>query len=456
MYMITQLRNKYKWAKDKMPDLVFYSGFIFVLSQAGAVLNFITNMLIVPKYLDSNEIGLIAPITEFVAFGALPLSVVACLVIKLVTRYEANEEWGKLKRLVKDLLLFACVSTLLIAIFFFEGYDAFALRMGIKSKWILFWMMVHLCLSGFVPVISLLTRSMQRYFFMAIGGFLIPLTMMVSSIFLLPVFGIIGYMVALIASISVNILISLVAIFQYFAPHKDALKPYYSDCIGAFKKYLALFLILAVLEKMWAFIPPFAVKHFLSADDAAGLFFVKRLSMIPFYAYSTLLLILLPILSSKFENGVCTIKTVKNLLVYTLLSGSIITFALYLFVPFLFEYIPQWQPYSMYAKYVWIMSVSSILSGLNGVLVSDFTARWFFKPYWYKLPISAFIVILIYILFGWGALKGILPVSVWRFIDDNIQPSLNLIFAAIIINNFIGLLINVYWYRKIVTPKQAL
>lgn len=445
--MIKKLLHLYNWLKGKLPDIVFYSGFIFVFTQIGAVLNFITNLLIVPNYLCDGDLGLIAPIMQYVALGALPLGVITSLVVKFVTRYEANGEWGKLKSLVRDLFVFGGMSTLVVAVIFGFSYSSFALRMGIESKWILFLMLIHLCVSSCLPVLSLLMRSMQQYFLMALGGMLVPLTLMLFAIFLLPAYGLVGYLIALIASLVATIALSLYAVYFYFAPHKEKLEPYFDDCKGVLKKYLLLFSLGSGAGWLWGFVPPFVIKHFLNDADAAGYYLIQRLAMLPFYAFSTLLMILLPILSIRHEKGQSTNRTVKYTILYTVISGIIVIIGLFLFAPWLFDVVPQWRERSGYAKFVWVLSVSVVLGAVNAILSTDLTAKWVFKPTWYKLPISYLIVISIYCLFGWEAFRGKMPDEIWFWVNNNLQPGLYLLFSLMILNNLLVLPINIYWYR---------
>ncbi|MDD2599287.1 MAG: hypothetical protein PHO37_08695 [Kiritimatiellae bacterium] len=447
LVMIRRLIYFYNWVKFKLPDIIFYSGFIFVFTQIGAVLNFVTNLLIVPKYLSDGDLGLISPITQYVAFGALPLGIITSLVVKFVTRYEANGEWGKLKSLVRDLFVFGGISTVAVAVVFVVGYDSFALRMGIESKWIFFWMFIYLCVSSCLPVMSLLSRSMQQYFLMAVGGVLVPFVLMLFAIFLLPVYGIVGYIIALIASLLANLVLLIYALIIYFAPHRNKLEPYFDDCKEVIRKYLLLFSCGAGCGWLWGFVPPFVVKHFLSDADAAGYYMIQRLAQIPFYAFSSLMLILLPMLSIKHEKGQSTAATVKYTILYTVLAGGVVVIGLYLFTPWLFDFVPQWRERSEYAKYVWFLSISVVLGAVNSVLVTDLAAKWIFKPSWYTIPISFFVVTSIYCLFGWGAFRGKIPEGIWLFVNNHFQPGLYSLFSLMILNNLLTLPVNIYWYR---------
>jgi len=444
--MFKVLKNAFCVIKKRCPDIVFFSAVLFIFSQVGAVINFITNLLIVPKYLGANDLGLIAPVTQFVAFGAIPLSIVSNLVVKYITKYEANEEWGKLKKLVRDLVIFGIVTTILISVFFLITSSSFALRAKIDSKAIMFWMLIYLCVSSWTPLVGVLTRAAQRFFVIAIMGFVTPLALMLCSIFLLPKFGFSGYMIALIVSVSINVFVSAISIYKYLAPNKIAYKPYFEDVKPVLKKYSIVFILCAGASWLWGFIPPFAVRNFLSAQDSAGFFFVQRLSMLPFYAFSSVMLILMPILSMKHEKKESTTKTVKGTILYTLVSGIIVTVLLYLFSPLLFEYVPQWREYADYSKYIWMMSVYVTLGSINIIIGTGFFAKWIFKPSWYQLPFSFFFVCLIYILFGWGAMKPYLPIKIWEIIN-NIPKNIPLIILIMIVNNVVSLIINMIWYK---------
>ena len=447
--MLKKIDNIYKWVKSRVPHLVFYSVLLFGFNQVGAVLNFITNLFLVPKYLTPHELGLIAPVTQYVALGTLPLSIIAFFVIKFITRYEANNEWGKLKTLVRDMFLFGGGTTLVVAIVFIAGYNSFALRMGIESNTILLLMLAHLCVSSCLPVMVLLTRSMQRYFLIAICGFCVPFTLFICALFLLPHYGLTGYLIALIASITVNLIAYLFAVHKYFAPHDCKMEPYFNECKVVLRKYLSLFVLASGANWLWGFVPPFVVKHFLSDLDAAGFYFVQRLAALPTYLVAPLLMILLPYVSLKYEKKQETAQTVKRSIIFTVVSGGIIVITLYLFCDVLFRVMPNWQPYEVYAKYIWVMAVSLILGQVNSIIGIDFSSRWFFSQAWYRLPVNYGLVAVFYCVFGWGAFKGIIPDLLWNFIEENLPRGILLILCILILRQVLMLLFSMYWYWRI-------
>ncbi|MFA7172604.1 MAG: hypothetical protein WC340_04185 [Kiritimatiellia bacterium] len=429
-----------------MPAIVFHSGVIFVFSQAGAVVNFITNLLILPKFLNASDLGLVAPVTQFVAIGAIPLTVITSVVIKYITKYEANEEWGKLNCLVRDLVVFGLLSTIVIVILFIATFNSFAIRVGISSGWIQFWMLIYLCVSSWIPVIGLLARSTQRFFIIGVGSFVTPLALMVSSIIFLPTYGFTGYLVALVISTFVNAALSFYGIYFYLLGHKKGYEPYFSDCKPLLKKYLLLFSASAGIGWVWALVPSFVVKHFLSDQDAAGYFFIQRLSQLPFYAFSTLMIVLLPILSMKYEKKQSTAKTVKGSIIYTVLSGVIVIGALYFFSSLMFHFVPQWRPHAGYSPYIWFMAIYVTIASVDTIISADLVAKWEFRPAIYRLPVTCFFVIFTYCIFGWDGTKGYVPSYLWRFVDAHVVKDINLLISILIISSLAFLSVNLIWY----------
>lgn len=445
--MIKRIIDSYQWAKGKCPAIAFYSVVIFIFSQVGAVFNFITSLLILPHYLKPAEVGMVLPVTQFIAIGAIPLTVITTLVIKYITKYEANQEWGKLKQLIRDLVVVGVITTVVIAVVFAATFKSFAIRVGIESYWVLFWMVLYLCVSCWIPLISVLTRAAQRFFIIAFSGFITPLVLLISVLVLLPVYGFTGYLIAMTISTLVNIGIAAYSIYLYMMPHKVKLEPYFDDCRVVFKKYLLLFTVSAAAGWLCNFLPPFIAKHFLTDQDAGGYFVVSKLSMLPFYAFSSLMTVLLPILSIKHERGDSGERTVNGSILYTAISGLIVVVGLYEFSPWLFRVVPPWQQYAEYARYVWLMAANVVLMAVISIIAFALLAKWDFAYVVYCVPVHLATGVIMYCLFGWEALRNYLPADVWGFIDSSVDKGIYLLLLLMIGNSIIVLIILISCYR---------
>lgn len=422
---------------------------IFAFSMVGAVINFITNLLILPKYFTDSDLGLVAPVTQFVAFGAVPLSVVTNLIIKYVTKYEANNEWGKLRQLVRDLIIFGIVSTVIMVAVFIIAFDRFfAVRVGIDSMCIPVWMLLFLVISSWRPLVGVLARSMQQYFVFGMSAFVTPLALLISAVVLLPVYGFTGYLVALVASTAISLFIAVYSVLQYFKPHQVKLEPYFDDCKGVLKKYLLLFSISAGVGWLWNFIPPFAVKHFLSNQDAAGFFVIFRLSQLPFYAVSSLMLVLMPMLSMKHEQKSSGSKIFRGSIAYTFVSGVLIVTCLYFVSPYLFKWIPQWRQYSEYSKYVWLMGFNVVVLGVNTIISTALAAKWNFDYVRFTIPITALFCFLTYLLFGWRGARAFIPATLWNYVNSHVNRGLYLLLVLMILCSTSLFIVLLCCYKK--------
>lgn len=446
--MHTDLKLFYSNAKAKTNLLVFHSVIMFLFSQAGALINFITNLIIVPHYFNPSQIGAISPIIQYVALGALPLTIITNLIIKFITKYEAKQEWGKLKSLIRDIIIFGVVSTFITAIIFVISFKSFAIRVDIESTNLLFWMLIYLCISSWSPLLLVLTRSAQRFFIIAASSLLAPIVLCISSITLLPKYRLEGYIIALILSTIATAVLSIYSILDYILPHTEAMESYFDDCKPLLKKYLLIFIIAGCIGWLYNFIPPFVIKHFLSAKDAAGYFIAFRLGQMPFYAVSSLLIVILPFLSSIYEKGGNFDKTETKTIYYTIISGVLTILLLYFATPYLFDIVPQWKEYSEYAQYVTILAINTLITSINAILINSFIVKWNFKFYLYTTPITLIACLITYSIFGWGAFRNIIPSLIWEYFDNLIPRSLSVIIAIMTSVNLLTLLLSIFLKRQ--------
>jgi len=448
--MLKWCKKKFDFLKGKLPPVVFNSGLILLMSVAGNLVGCVSGWYVIPKYLTKNELGLCIPLGSFITFGAIPVAVVSTLIIKYITRYEANQEWGKLKQLIRDIVIFGACSVLLVSVVFVLSFDfLFVTRLGVESKNVLFWMLIYLLVSAWGPLVMTLARSTRQFFFVALRGFMTPVVLLLATVILLPRWGLEGYLVALMLSVLAQLIVAFFFVRSYLAPYRSVKRvPYFLDCKDMVKRYLFLFFILSVLGWAWTFLPSFIIKHFLTDQDAAGYYFVYKLAYLPSYLVSPVMMVLLPILSAKHESSQSTSRTVGWTAFYTAVVGFSIVVVLHLFSPFLFKYMSLWREYYEYSKYIWLLAVFFVLRSVSSVYASDLAAKWCFHYNWYKLPFSLFFLGLTYCLFGWGALRKFMPVSLWGYINDVVTPNITLLLCLLILNVLVGLCITIFWHHK--------
>ena len=77
------------------------------------------------------------------------------------------------------------------------------------------------------------------------------------------------------------------------------------------------------------------------------------------------------------------------------------------------------------------------------------STKWFFHHAWLRLPVLYGLVAFLYCVFGWGAMKGVLPDIVWTFVDEHVNRGIMLILVVLILRQVFMLLISIYWYVRI-------
>jgi O-antigen/teichoic acid export membrane protein len=447
--MLDFVIKKYAFVKSKTPEIFFHSGVIFIFTQIGTLVGALIGIFVIPKYFSEHELGLVTPVTQYVAVGAMPLAVLSSLIVKFVTKYEANQEWGKLKSIVRDLLLLTLVMLTGFALFFVVSFDVLAVRLGIESRILLVLMLIYLVCAGWLPVMMILLRSLRQFFGLAFVALVMPSSLLVLSLVLIPLYGLNGYLIALTFQSLIPLVYFVWLLRRHVFGNSAPFERYFSECGDILKKYLVALIAGGALAWAWKFIPPFVIKHFMTDQDAAGYYFVYKLSFIPSYFVAPVMVVLLPILSNRHEHKTSTLTTVKRTMLFTVVVGFLSTVLVQVASPLFFRYLPSWQAYAAYSKYVWPFALIVILTQLNSVLVTDLIAKWCFQHCWYRLPFSAFFLGATYCLFGWGGTKRFLPDALWLFVDKNLTPGLGLLAVLIICHQLVSLLVSLYWFRKV-------
>ena len=92
-----------------MGDFWWYSLILFCACRAADLLNAFVGLWLVPKYVDPSELGAVTPLGNFAGLLALPVAVFANTFRNEVSRLSINQEFGKLKTLMRSVFIAAGV-----------------------------------------------------------------------------------------------------------------------------------------------------------------------------------------------------------------------------------------------------------------------------------------------------------------------------------------------------------
>ena len=83
---------------------------LFAALRAGDLLNLAAGMWFVPKYVSSETIGAVLPVSSFATFLSLPVFALAMTVMKETAVLSATGERGKAKSLLRGVFLIAAIA----------------------------------------------------------------------------------------------------------------------------------------------------------------------------------------------------------------------------------------------------------------------------------------------------------------------------------------------------------
>ena len=93
----------------RLGDFWWYSLILFCACRAADLLNAFVGLWLVPRYVDPSELGAVTPLGNFAGLLALPVAVFANTFRNEVSRLSINQEFGKLKTLMRSVFIAAGV-----------------------------------------------------------------------------------------------------------------------------------------------------------------------------------------------------------------------------------------------------------------------------------------------------------------------------------------------------------
>ena len=97
----------------RLGDFWWYSLMLFCACRAADLLNAFVGLWLVPKYVGTEELGAVMPLTQFAGVLALPVSVFAMTFMKEMTGLATKGEFGKMKSLMRGVFIGAGVFLIL-------------------------------------------------------------------------------------------------------------------------------------------------------------------------------------------------------------------------------------------------------------------------------------------------------------------------------------------------------
>ena len=359
--------------------------FLFLALRAGDLVSIAAGMWFVPRYVSTEDIGAVLPVTSFATFVALPMFAFAMTVMKESAGLAANGERGKVKSLLSG--VFVAVAAILaivlaIAVFAVPRFLA-AMRVSDAVAGIL--VVAAAFLGCVAPVYTDALQSLKRFPALAAVESLGAVVRFLVMLATMPFRALAGYFAGQAALPAFRIAASVFALRRDLAVPA---KPYW-DAAAARRIALAFLAVLAYQGAPMAasLVEQSIVRTSLPSIDSAGYYMISRFSDFLNYLTFPLLLVMFPYTATAAKRGETTRPFVLKCSAVTLAAAAAMALAYSLFGRELLSLLPHGENYAAYARHMPAMVAIAALTACQVFHTNAEVSAGRFGFLWWLVPL---------------------------------------------------------------------
>jgi len=415
-YFNTKLMNHFSAIKAKIKarlgELWWYTLVLFIVQHLSAVINALIGLWLVPKYVPQQELGAVLPLTSVGAVLALPLAILVMPFLKFLSKYMAQGEAGKVKKLLRDVFVITLVVFIVVSFASYFFMPFIFKRMRVENGMLAFLIIISGILGTLAPVFSTALQALKKFKMMSLLGFAGTLVRFLTLVITLPVRGLSGYFVGQITPLLFSMTAVVVALRKHIGPNIKIASYWTADWrpILLFTAWNAL---LYSISQIMGTTEVFVIRHRLSDVESAGYYMISRFAEIAFYISSACNIVLFPLISEQHENGG---KTAHRLLMQSMgvsfVLGGLFALLISPVTYALFRLNPDWSMYSAFVPYLLPLCIVHVIRGVT----NNFIIYKLVKSEFDFIPVFGLIfgieTIILYCITGYTFFTPWLP-SVW-------------------------------------------
>ena len=381
--------------KACLGELWWYTMVLFLAQLLGAVISAVIGLWLVPQYVPQNELGALLPLSSIGSLLGLPLTILMIPFMKFLTKYMAQEEYGKVKSLLRDVFILAGITFLLISGLAYLFMPLVFARMRVEDGFLSMLIICSGTMGALAPVFSAALQALKKFKMMSLLGFLGSLVRLGTLLIALPVRGLSGYFVGQLVPLVFGILASLAALRKYLSSNVKMVS-YWSEDWKPILKFTAWNALLYSASQMMLTTEGFVIRHRLPDVESAGYYMISRFAEISFYISSACTVVLFPLISEHHEKGNNKEhRLLTQAISISFLAGCLFAIAITPAVRLLFIFKADWTVYLPFIPQLFALCILHVIRGSTHSFVIYKTAKneFGFVPY-YMLVFGLEIVVL--------------------------------------------------------------
>ena len=407
-------RTKETW-KNRLGPLWWYTAVFFCVQRFGDLINVYIGVLLVPHWIQGDQLGALLPLTQIGGLLGLPLAIMLLPFLKFLNVFAARGEVGKVKALMLDIFVLMAVSAVVVAAYTYWACPFVFERLRVNSPG-LTWLLCGLALVGaLTPVLSNALQSLQRFRTIAVSSALPPPIRLVVLLLLLPLIGLSGFFAAQLLVAVLGIGIALWGLRDVLSPavKRESYRAHFREIL----QFTGPVAILTVAGTLQTTCESVVIRHFLPNVDSAAYYMMSRFADISCVSWGALILVFFPMVSARHEQGRDSTRYLEHSILFLLASGGVIALVLSLGGRWLLGLTATWRVYRTYAWLLNLLVVRCIVLQAAYCFTTYETACRRFSFAWYLTPICLLEAVMLYALGGIGFFQPYLPDRWWRWIS---------------------------------------
>lgn len=416
---------------------------LFVANRIADFVNAATGIWLVPKFIPSDQLGAVLPLTQAAGFLALPLYIVLTPYTKLLTLHAERGEAGKAKALLRDATLLSTLAfafVLLLTPFLLPRiFSAFQIENGRLAIAIV----LSAVLTSLAPVFTESLRAAKNFSLAALSDILAaPIRFGVMCV-ALPFRGLTGYFVG---QATVPIFKSAIALVSFLKTHRN------TPAISYWKEDRPVFFFYAIPLAVFLFLDhtrgfsEMMLMSLIPSSESGAYYQMTRFTEMATYIGTTLTFVLFPFFTGNHAKGKNTSALLHQSMAFTGIAGILVAFALALLGPHLFQMVPFLRSYSVSSAAFFVLTLLASLRAVTACFTTHEIACGSFRFLRYYAILSMGESILAYVLAHGPLSLTILLGREWRLFD---LLSFMLIFAGAIL---FAVLIDLFRRKPSISP----
>ena len=397
----------FKRLHARLGDFWWYSLMIFVACRSGDAIQAFIGLWLVPKYVGAEELGAVLPLQQLSGLFTVPLAVLATVFAKYVNVYATRGEFGKVRCLVRDVLvasaaLFAvCIGAAYLVVPFF--YERLRVVSGSLTALVL--------AAGFAGnVASLFTSALQglkMFKTITVQNLVSAPVRLVTLLVAMPVRALSGYVLGQATPPAACSLLAFGSLRRRLAPH-----PYdtsWRKDLPEIGRYLWPYALCTLVGTFAGTLTATIYRQRLPEIESAAYYILTRLSDIAGFAATTVGMILFPLASEAHEQGDENRRLMWHSILATL-GGSLLLAVVFVFAAApVFSLTETWRPYLPYVHLLPVLTISLGIGLSSGIIANYELACNRFGATILLVAINLAYAALLVALTGCEFFRGILP-----------------------------------------------